>query len=301
VISETSYSPIALFVYNRPEILSKTLNSLKKNPEIGKTKLYVFSDGPRKPEDERQVELVRALVKKISWCKELELIELKENRGLAESIVNGVTTVLNKHDSIIVLEDDLILAPGFLKYMNDGLRIYMDCDEVISISGYMYPVNQKLPETFFLNIADCQGWGTWKRGWQMFERNGEQLLSKLSSELSYKFDLNGNYGFTKLLQEQVDRKNFSWAILWYASAFLKNKLSLYPHLSLVNHIGKNGTNYSSDPFLDKTNMTKNVKVLPTPTLENIEARNAVIDFFAARKVYINTPKSKTFFKRLFIK
>ncbi|MGB4775168.1 MAG: glycosyltransferase family 2 protein, partial [Daejeonella sp.] len=153
-----------------------------------------------------------------------------------------VTEIVNKYERIIVLEDDLVTSPYFLQYMNDGLNVYKDCEEVISIHGYIYPVSVELPETFFIKGADCWGWATWKRGWDLFEPNGEKLLNEIIKRgLTYQFDFNGSYPYTQMLKDQIAGLNNSWAIRWNASAFLKNKLTLYPGKSLVQNIGNDGT------------------------------------------------------------
>ena len=128
-------------------------------------------------------------------------------------------------DKVIVLEDDLVTSPHFLQYMNDGLGIYERDDRVISIHGYSYPVHGKLPETFFLRGADCLGWATWKRGWDLFEDDGQRLLNELERRnLTRSFDFDGSYPYTQMLRDQIAGSNSSWAVRWYASAFLRDKL-----------------------------------------------------------------------------
>jgi hypothetical protein len=90
----------------------------------------------------------------------------------------GVAEVLEEHGRAIVLEDDLVLSPHFLQYMNDGLDRYEDDARVASIHGYVYPVDGPLPETFFLKGADCWGWATWSRAWSHFEPDGARLLAR---------------------------------------------------------------------------------------------------------------------------
>jgi hypothetical protein len=126
--------------------------------------------------------------------------------------------------------------------MNEALDTYEYEDRVISITGYIYPVRQELPETFFLRGADCWGWATWKRGWDIFNSDGSALLREIeASGQQDDFNFGGSYLYTHMLREQVEGRNSSWAIRWYASAFLKNKLTLYPGLSVVRNIGIDGS------------------------------------------------------------
>ncbi len=124
---------------------------------------------------------------------------------------------------------------------------------MISIHGYMYPLKARLPSTFLLRFADCLGWGTWQKGWTLFESDGQKLLKELKERnLEKEFDINHSYPYTKMLKNQIKGKNDSWAIRWYASAFLKNRLSLYPGKSLIRHIGDDdsGVNFGILKILD---------------------------------------------------
>lgn len=231
-------APIALFVYNRLWHLQQTVDSLKDNLYASDSDLFIYSDGPKSESDKEKVDQVRNYIRSISGFKSITITERNKNLGLAQSIITGVTEIVNKYGKVIVLEDDLVTSPFFLKFMNEGLEFYKDKERVISIHGYIYPVREKLPETFFIRGADCLGWATWKRGWNIFDSNGEKLLVEVRRrKLVREFNFANTYLYTKLLSEQIEGKIDSWAIRWYASAFLNSKLTLYPGTSLVNHIG----------------------------------------------------------------
>jgi hypothetical protein len=183
---------------------------------------------------------------------------------LAESIIQGVTEILQQSEKVIVLEDDMVVSPYFLEYMNEALERFVDDDRVISVHGYVYPVDIELPEAFFLPGADCWGWATWRRGWALFNSDGQYLLDELvRRHLIQEFDYNGAYPFLNMLKDQIKGENNSWAIRWYASAFLTNKLTLYPGRSLVNNIGNDssgthcGDSDSMDAKLSETKINLN--------------------------------------------
>jgi hypothetical protein len=181
------------------------------------------------------------------------IIARDANLGLAKSMIDGVTRIVAQYGRIIVLEDDMVTAPHFLTYMNEALEKYADDDRVASIHGYVYPVAQPLPEAFFLQGADCWGWGTWQRGWKLFNGDGQLLLTELKHrKLLRAFDFNGAYPFSKMLEGQIKGINDSWAVRWYASAYLAGKLTLYPGRSLVHNIGNDnsGTHCGASPELD---------------------------------------------------
>ena len=235
-------APVALFVYNRPWHTRQTVEALLANTEALETPLYIFSDAPKNVSANKAVAEVRAYISGIVGFKSVSIAIRETNFGLAHSIINGVSSVCKQHGRVIVLEDDLVTSPYFLKFMNECLDKYQDDQRVISIHGYVYPIKSVLPETFFLKGADCWGWATWKHGWDLFDPDGQKLLDELKHrKLGRQFDFDGSYPYTKMLQDQIAGKNNSWAILWYASAFLKDKLTLYPGRSLVHNIGADGS------------------------------------------------------------
>src|SRR5436309_1618729 len=181
-VDMSQYAPIALFVYNRLAHTRLVIDSLKLNPESSETDLIVFSDGPKKNSDDKQLADIKELrnyLREVSGFRSLKVIEREENFGLAKSIITGVSDVLKEHETVIVMEDDLVSSKCFLRYINEALRFYWDDDRVISIHGYCYPVQHTFPETFFIRGAD--GWGcvTWRRGWSLFDDIVEKLLDHL--------------------------------------------------------------------------------------------------------------------------
>jgi hypothetical protein len=270
-----TYAPVALFVYNRPRHTRQTVEALLANAEASESLLYIFSDAPKDAAASKAVAEVREYVKNISGFKSVSIIERESNFGLARSIIDGVSSVCNEHGRVVVLEDDIVVSRYFLKFMNDALAFYEHDERVISIGGYQYPVKATLPETFFLKCADCWGWATWKRGWDLFEADGRVLLQDLTQrKLTRHFDFDGSYPYTRMLRNQIKGRNNSWAIRWYASAFLNDKLTLYPGRSLVLNIGYDGSGTHCTP----TNTFKSdisdipVKVEMTAVEENSFAR-----------------------------
>lgn len=246
-------APVTLFVYNRPDHTRRTVEALKKNILANESDLIVYSDAPKSEAQAANVQEVRKYIREIEGFKSLTVIERDTNFGLARSIIDGVTATVNKYRRIVVLEDDMVTSPYFLTYMNEALEKYADDDRVVSIHGYVYPVVQTLPEAFLLPGADCWGWATWSRGWACFNADGQFLLDELKRrKLIRSFDFNGAYPFSKMLEGQIKGTNDSWAVRWYASAFLAGKLTLYPGRSLVHNIGNDnsGTHCGESAGLD---------------------------------------------------
>ncbi len=279
-------SPIALFVYNRPWHVRQVIDVLRKNDLAADSELIIFSDGLKDEETRVKVEEVRQYLKTITGFKKIQIHEQKENQGLANSIINGITKVVNEYGRVIVLEDDLVTSPYFLRYMNEALSLYEQDSRVISIHGYVLPVKSRLPETFFIKGADCWGWSTWKRGWDLFENNGSLLFEELKNRnLTKAFDFNGTHPFTEMLKSQIAGKNNSWAIRWCASAFLNNKLTLYPGRSLVCNIGNDetGTNWGADHSYNVALTQTAIDVKEIEVSENGCARKTFEEFFKGQK------------------
>src|SRR3989338_4006387 len=165
-------APIVLFCYNRPSHTLQVLQALQKNPEAKNSELFIFCDGAKNENDLECINDVHKIIDNISGFKNVVVEKSENNKGLAKSIILGVSKIVEKFGRVIVLEDDLVISPYFLQFMNDGLDFYENDDRVISIHGYIYPIKEKLPPTFFIKGADCWGWATWKRGWDLFNENG---------------------------------------------------------------------------------------------------------------------------------
>ncbi len=269
-------APILLFAYNRPRHLQHTVEALAHNPLAQESELFVFSDGARTEDDREDVELVRSYIHTIEGFKTVHRIERDRNYGLAANIIDGVTDIVNRYGRVIVLEDDLVTAPGFLQFMNDALDTYADEPRVGHIQAYDFTQNPRLPETFLIKFTGSWGWATWQRAWQHFNPDGQYLLNELHRRhLTRRFDFNGKYGFTRMLRRQVEGKNNSWAIRWNASLFLQDILSLNVGRSLVQNEGfdGSGTHCGADHLYEARLYKERLRVEKiSPVTENLEAR-----------------------------
>lgn len=282
-IPEMNLAPIALFTYNRLHHTRLTIEALAANELAPESDLYVFSDAPRSEAHREAVREVREFIGSVRGFRTITLVEREENLGLARSIIDGVTRLTDERGSVIVLEDDLLTSPFFLRYMNDALTLYRDDEQVISIHGYVYPLKERVPELFFIRGADCWGWATWKRGWELFQHDGTALLAELRKrKLERAFNFDNSYPYIKMLESQVRGDNDSWAIRWNASAFLNDKLTLYPARSLVRNIG-----FDASGFHCGANADFDVPLSETPImLERIE----IVESAQANRAF------RTFFK-----
>lgn len=287
--------PVVIFAFNRPHHLRQTLMSLAQNVGAQTTPVTIYCDGPRSAADADATAAVRATAKSCEGFAQVQTIERDTNYGLAQSVISGVSEQLSQHERVIVLEDDLVTSPFFLSYMNQALALYVDSDRVISIHGYMYPVPTPLPETFFLRGADCWGWATWRRGWAYFNPDGQHLLHELERQhLVSAFNLEGAYPFLQMLRDQIAGRNNSWAIRWHASAFLADRLTLYPGRSLVHNIGNDASGTHS-----KFTATYDVVVSRTPVqVDAIAIQPCVIAYDAVRQYFAEKQRPSRLLPRL---
>lgn len=279
-------APIALFVYNRPQHTERTVKFLQQNELAAESRLFIFSDGPKTSADEEKVKEVRSFIQQIDGFKSVEIIERKENRGLANSVIDGVTKLTKEYGQIIVFEDDLISSPYTLIYFNEALNRYRNEDKVMHIGAYMYPLTtQNLPDSFFYRAATSWGWATWERAWAHFEPNIDSLMRQFDKPKKAAFSIDHTMNFWRQMRQFKKGKNNSWAIRWYASIFLKGGLTLNPSQSLVNNIGHDGTGVHSG-INDIYNVIINPKPIvefPAIVKENEQAYIAVKNFLQNRK------------------
>lgn len=292
-------SPVVLFAFNRPDHLSRTLDALRANELASETDLFVYSDAARTPDETGAVQAVRSLVRNVQGFKSVSLIERQVNYGLARNIIEGVTDVCERAGRVIVLEDDLVTSPFFLRFMNEALDLYEQDDRVASIHGYVYPIKASLPENFFLRGADCWGWATWRRAWRLFNPDGTALYQALvNQKLEADFNFGHNYDYMNMLKEQIMGRNNSWAIRWYASAYLQNKLTLYPGRSLVHNIGNDdsGTHCDDTTQFDVHVSDTPVKLTKPAVEDNAQARALFASFLGESSRIPAKRRAKAWFK-----
>lgn len=234
-------APIALFVYNRPTHTRQTVEALQKNSLSQESNLFVFSDGPKNESAKPNVTLVREYIRTITGFRSVSITEEPRNRGLALSIISGVNRLCEEFGEVIVLEDDLVTSPFFLKYMNDALALYRDVDKVMHVSGGAYPIrNPGTQASYFLRVPLCWGWGTWSRAWSSFSRD-TALMKRFDRDMIRAFDFDGTYDYWAQLELNKSGRISTWFVFWYASVFLKGGLALFPRQPLVQNIGMDGS------------------------------------------------------------
>ena len=264
-----TYAPIVVFGFNRPDALRNTIASLLRNEEAKLSDLFVFVDGPRegKVGEKEKVEEVRDYVKSITGFKSLHYTFSEINKGLANSIIEGVSKVIDEYGKVLVLEDDLVLMPNFLNFMNQGLDYYESNQRVMSVCGHSCKV--KVPagypyDAYFFTRSSSWGWGTWKDRWDAVDWKLEDWNAVVANRKAFVKSLGSDV--FKMLNDWKHGKNHSWAIRFCYAQFVQKKLSVIPNRSLVDNkgFGGDGTNckrYSRFKFeLNDTKLHQNFRL-----------------------------------------
>ena len=247
-------APIVLFTYNRLKNTRETVSCLLANREAGESDLIVYSDAPKNEKAAESVKAVRDYLHTVSGFKSVALVEREVNYGLVRNITSGVTEVVGRYGRVIVLEDDHSVSPYFLKYMNEGLERFIGREDIACIHGYVYPHKEPLPEAFLIKGADCWGWATWERAWKIFNLDAARMYGEIVRQGRCKeFDFNGSYPYMKMLKAQAEGTANSWAICWYASAFLQDMYTVYPDRPMVrlNGLSDGGEHDVASPYMQK--------------------------------------------------
>ncbi len=282
----TNLAPILVFCYNRPWHVKQTLEALSRNELADQSVLYIYCDGPKADASEemhQKISEVRQVVRKCQWCKVVHVVEAEKNKGLAANIVEAVTEIVNQYGRVITLEDDIITSVGYLRYMNDALEMYKDDEQVMHISGYMWPHRGKLAETFFYEVPyPGGGWATWQRAWKHYTDDAKLLYDYWCTRWNEFNKFGGDY-----LQSQLE-KNYrgvmkTWFIKWHSVMLQRGALTLYPGKSLTNNIGfdEQATNcYTTDKF--DVVPADYVEIKRIPIKKNKRAAREIYAFYQGR-------------------
>jgi len=233
-------SPIALFVFKRPQETLQTLECLTRNRGVKDHPLYIFCDASRRADEEREVAETRKIVRSRKWTDAVSIIEKEKNQGLANSIISGVDQLCEKHGRAIIIEDDLLLADSCLEYFEHSLERFASVESIMQISGHRFFDAQETESnsSFLMPVTTTWGWATWSRAWKFFDpamKGVERLRS--DSLFRHRFDLDNSYPYSQMVEAQIQGGVDSWGIRWVWAMFNNNGLTLYPTKSLVKNIG----------------------------------------------------------------
>ena len=265
-------APVLVFGYKREDTLKQTLEALNKNNSACKTDLFIFIDGPRDNSDIEKVEKVQKLVDDFCANNSFKSVTVEQsinNKGLAVSIINGVSKIIDNYESVIVVEDDLVTSEDFIDYMNSALDYYRDDDDVGAISGFSLKLDKKSDnnDLYIAQTGNSWGWATWKNIWVKTDWEVTSYFdTMLSGSKRNRFEMQ-QYGIAKMLDMQMEGKIDSWAVRWDYSFFERKLKTIYPYDSKVRNIGfgidATNTLNSIDKRNDVVELKKNISFKPS--------------------------------------
>jgi len=252
-----------------------------------KSEIFIFSDGARNIEDKEKVKEVRKIINNFVGFKNITIFQSENNKGLAESVISGVTKIVNEYGKVIVLEDDIVTSKYFLKFMNDALNFYKEKKKVWHISGWNYPIDPKrLGDAFLWRGMECWGWGTWDDRWNNFEKDTDKLIKEMTKEKIKKLNLDGTRNIWQQVIANKNEKLNTWAVYWYSKMIQNDALSINPTVSYVKNIGLDGSgeNCGNNDFQKSKLSRKRDFDFPSfPLKENIIAVDRIKKFHREKR------------------
>ncbi|MGV0724057.1 hypothetical protein ABQF17_25440 [Mycolicibacterium elephantis] len=277
-ISKNDLAPIAVFAYNRPAHLARLIHSLERCEGFSQSPVTIFVDGPRSRTDRAAVEEVQALVTELAHPNVGHVIS-PVNKGLRNSVFDGVSKLMAEHDQVIVLEDDLVLSPIALSYFNRALDFYAADSRVWSISGYIpdVPRLRDFPRALILPSAHSWGWATWRRAWKQFDLNARPRDENLqASSFRQAIDMNGYHRFRFALSLSIAGYTDSWYLHWLYTIIRHGGRSVFPPRRVLDNYGVSAGTHGGR-FNPQDRLVKRPPLLDrVPDFENADE----VDYFA---------------------
>lgn len=290
-------APVVIFVYNRLEHVKITIEHLKNNDLANKSDVIIFSDKEDGKENRAEVLEVRNYIKeleKTKWFHSVTIRLAEKHLGLANSVINGVSEVVESAGKVIVVEDDLITAKSFLRYMNEALNYYQNDNKVWSVSGYtlqLHKLKRYHHDVYASWRGSSWGWATWKDRWSKVDWQVSDFADFICSEKKVKEFNRGGEDMTELLRRQLQGQSDSWAIRWNYQQYKENMLTIFPTKSQVKNVGWDGSGKNCGQSILKIFDTKIEEFPEKIVLEKCKVNNVIMK--QTRMAY-----SKSLFKRI---
>lgn len=310
-----SLAPVIIFNYNRPDHSRLVWEALSRNELAIDTELYLYCDGPKANASDEMRQRIADLhaqakqyatdAQKAGKFKDVHVVSAETNKGLANSIISGVSDVIAKHGRVIVLEDDLLTSPNFLKYMNTALDKYESYPAVFSIGGYNFPpqkmpIPKDYPYDAFVSLRCCSwGWATWEEKWEKIDWGMDYIDEFVKQPEQIRAFNRGGNDLTRMLLQQRDHKIDSWAIRYAFQHFYHHAVTILPRVSYVDNIGCDGTGSHSANTGNSVRNNLDIAI-PNPHLPDVlyEDRR-IVNAFYKNNSFIQLPIWKRVIRKIY--
>jgi len=282
-------APIAVFAFNRPDHLRRTLAALAANDLAAESDLTIFCDGPRREEEKTLTNEVRTVARKATGFRSVDVVEREKNLGCANSIISGLEHMFTRHEMLAVIEDDVVSSPHTLSFLNTGLEKYINEPVVFNISSWslppkLLPITCSYPfDVYFVPRFNCSGgWASWRDRWKKIDWNVADYAEFIKNTcLCHAFN-NGGIDLAPMLQAQMEGRIDAWDIRMDYARFKHGGLGLNPVISYTTNIGMGSGTHTTESTTRYDNDID--KALSDPRLpDHIFVDSAILS--AYQKVY----------------
>ena len=236
---------ILVFTHARPSHTKNLLDSLRQCDGFCNYKVIIYSDGAKTAAQMPSVEQNRSFLNIFaSQNSNVEIVYQENNRGLAVSVITGVTATLKEHEAVIVLEDDLVLSNEFLSYMQCSLNEYRMNFKVWSVTGYSFPFithGEAAYDNYALPRAMSWGWATWRDRWDNVDWDLTDYDELMCSKVRRESFSRGGQDLIRMMRLYKAGRISSWAIRWCYEHFKRNAFCMYSSRPLVKNEGFDGS------------------------------------------------------------
>ena len=268
---------VAIFTYKRVDHLKSVINSLKRNNDFETYHFFIYSDASRGVDDIKNVKNVRDYLLSLKSYSNFYIIERQYNLGLAKNLTQGITETLIHFQSVIVIEDDILVTDNFLSTMSTNLNNHYNNKKIWQINGFNFPIKSDKFTFYQSKYSYSWGWGTWRDRWNKFVFDPQYFINKWTFFDKYFFDVNANGIYWPQLLANYKGSLRTWAVLWQATIYDHKGFTLTPTISMVVNIGFDGTGENcSDISLTSNDTYVNIN-------NNILTENAISSLIFEKK------------------
>ena len=247
MVDRNQISPVLIPVYDRYIHFEKVINTLSKCHNSDKTELYIYIDFAK---SNQVLECQNSILNTISDFehnfKLINVIQRSFNMGAQNNILDAIDDLFRKYKSIIFLEDDCIVHPSFLNFLNSCLNKYADNEDILGVSGYLYPINYPVQfgdkDIVKLPYSSAWGMGLWESKYSRPELKSKQILSLIKQKkiVTLLKNVSNRHHYVSL--KEVFFKRDRWGDFCFMLSLLNNdKKWIFPVHTLVKNIGADGS------------------------------------------------------------
>jgi hypothetical protein len=233
----SSQAPVALFIFNRPEVTKRVLDVIAS---VEPRRLFVIADGPRTdhPDDARLVAETRAVIDRADWPTELVTDYSDVNLGCLRRIASGLDWVFEHASKAIILEDDCLPHPTFFRYCDELLELYDGRPEVHMISGSNVLGERGAHSYFFSRSFNIWGWATWAWAWERYDEDMRPWAERRDTKwLDHLLQDAKGARVAKVRLDAAEDGARQWDFHWAFRGWLSDAVSIVPSVNLVENLG----------------------------------------------------------------